>query len=71
MESDLEAVARAYRAVRETGAKDLPAFRAALAAYCAVHPGAAADLGTARRVALLIYEACTRGMLWPVSQRKQ
>jgi hypothetical protein len=68
MESDLDTVARAYQTVRETGAKDLPAYRAALAAYCAVHPGAAGDPGTARRVSVLIFEACNRGMLWPVWQ---
>jgi hypothetical protein len=70
MESDVDAVAHAYHAVRETGAKDLPAYRAAMAAYCAVHPDAAADPGTARRVSVLIYEACTHGMLWAVSQRR-
>lgn len=42
---DLEAVARAYHTVRETGAKDFPAYRAALIGRCRGRQGV--DLHTA------------------------
>jgi hypothetical protein len=64
MEPDIETVARAYREVCWTGGGDLLAYRAAMRAYCAAHPGAETDPGTGHHVAVLIHEAAERGMLW-------
>jgi hypothetical protein len=64
MASDLETVARAYREIRWSGGGDLPAYRAAMRAYCAARPGAETDPGTGHNVAVLIHEAAERGMLW-------
>lgn len=67
METDLHAVARAYRAVREAGDLDDPAYRAAFRVYCVIHPGAETDLTASRRVAMLIKPASQKGLLWPLA----
>ena len=53
---DREAVARAYNAVRRTGALDYPAWCAAVKTYCDRHPGVT-ELGAGPEVARLIAEA--------------
>lgn len=63
MEIDLETVVHVYREVRWTGVDDLPAYRAAVHAFCERHPGAERDPATSHRVARLIHEAAERGMI--------
>ena len=64
MEPALEAVARAYRIIRETGAPDYPAYLAARDAYLAAQPEAAADPDLSGTVGRLIAEACNAGLVW-------
>jgi hypothetical protein len=71
MESDLEAVARAYREARETAAMDFPARLAADAVYFRLHPDTPNTIKTRRIVDWLIKEACDLGMLWPNSQARK
>lgn len=64
MDTDLEAVARAYRRVRETGAMDLPARIEAERVYRVRHPDAGPEAN--RIVAVLVHEAGVTRLLWPV-----
>lgn len=64
MESDLHAVAAAYRRVREAGPTDFPARVEAERVYMERHPIAGPEM--ARIVAVLIHEASVTGLLWPV-----
>lgn len=61
MSSDLQAVAAAYRRVRETGAMDYPARVEATRVYRERHPEAGEE--ASYRVAQLIYEASRKGLL--------
>jgi hypothetical protein len=71
MDTDLEAVARAYRETRKAGALDYPARLAADAVYLQRHPGTPDTLESRRTVDRLIKEACDLNMLWPNSQARK
>jgi len=64
MDSDLQAVARAYRRIRETGAMDHPARVEAERVYRERHPDAGPEVS--RVVAELLHKASMAGLLWPV-----
>jgi len=66
MDPDLEAVARAYRRVRETGAMDFPARVEAERVYRDRHPEAGPELS--RVVAHLIHQASVPEE-WPTTYR--
>ena len=63
MDSDLAAVAAAYRRSREAGEGEFKARTEAERVYCERHPDAGP--GMSRMVAILIHEASLNGMLWP------
>ncbi len=63
MDSELAAVAAAYRHARETGKGEFQARAEAKRVYCERHPEAGP--GMSRMVAILIHEASSNGMLGP------